>query len=52
VLRELGAGRSNAAVWKTSYMSERAVEKHVSSVLQKLGLLLDPGPPAPITQML
>ena len=38
VLRELAAGRSNAAVSKTLYMSERAVEKHVSSVFQKLGL--------------
>jgi DNA-binding NarL/FixJ family response regulator len=38
VLRELAAGRSNAAVSKTLFMSERSVEKHVSSVFQKLGL--------------
>jgi DNA-binding NarL/FixJ family response regulator len=39
VLRELAAGRSNAATAKTLYMSERAVEKHVGSVFQKLGLV-------------
>ena len=38
VLRELATGRSNAAVAKTLYMSERAVEKHVGSVFMKLGL--------------
>jgi DNA-binding NarL/FixJ family response regulator len=38
VLRELAAGRSNAATAKVLYMSERAVEKHVGSVFQKLGL--------------
>jgi DNA-binding NarL/FixJ family response regulator len=38
VLRELAAGRSNASVSKTLFMSERSVEKHVSSVFQKLGL--------------
>jgi DNA-binding NarL/FixJ family response regulator len=38
VLRELATGRSNAAVAETLYMSERAVEKHVGSVFQKLGL--------------
>jgi DNA-binding NarL/FixJ family response regulator len=38
VLAELATGRSNAAVAKTLYMSERAVEKHVGSVFQKLGL--------------
>ncbi len=38
VLQELATGRSNAAVAKTLYMSERAVEKHVGSVFQKLGL--------------
>ena len=36
---ELATGRSNAAVAKTLYMSERAVEKHVGSVFQKLGLV-------------
>ncbi len=39
VLRELAAGRSNAATAKGLYMSERAVEKHVGSVFQKLGLV-------------
>lgn len=39
VLRELATGRSNAATAKTLYMSERAVEKHVGSVFQKLGLV-------------
>jgi DNA-binding NarL/FixJ family response regulator len=39
VLRELAAGRSNVATAKALFMSERAVEKHVSSVFQKLGLV-------------
>jgi DNA-binding NarL/FixJ family response regulator len=39
VLRELATGRSNAATAKALFMSERAVEKHVGSVFQKLGLL-------------
>jgi DNA-binding NarL/FixJ family response regulator len=38
VLQELAAGRSNAATAKALFMSERAVEKHVGSVFQKLGL--------------
>jgi DNA-binding NarL/FixJ family response regulator len=38
VLRELATGRSNAATAKALYMSERAVEKHIGSVFQKLGL--------------
>ena len=38
-LRELATGRSNAATAKALFMSERAVEKHVGSVFQKLGLL-------------
>jgi DNA-binding NarL/FixJ family response regulator len=38
VLGEIATGRSNAAVAKALYMSERAVEKHVGSVFQKLGL--------------
>ncbi len=41
VLRELASGRSNASTAKTLYMSERAVEKHVGSVFQKLGLVND-----------
>ena len=39
VLQELATGRSNAATAKALYMSERAVEKHVGSVFQKLGLV-------------
>jgi DNA-binding NarL/FixJ family response regulator len=39
VLQELAAGRSNAATAKALFMSERAVEKHISSVFQKLDLV-------------
>jgi len=39
VLHELASGRSNAATAKALFMSERAVEKHVGSVFQKLGLV-------------
>ena len=39
VLQEMATGRSNAAVAKTLFMSERAVEKHIGSVFQKLGLV-------------
>lgn len=39
VLQELAAGRSNAATAKALFMSERAVEKHVGAVFQKLGLV-------------
>jgi DNA-binding NarL/FixJ family response regulator len=39
VLQELATGRSNAATAKALFMSERAVEKHVGSVFQKLGLV-------------
>ncbi|WP_432938933.1 response regulator transcription factor [Kribbella sp. CA-253562] len=38
VLQEMAAGRSNTATSKALFMSERAVEKHVGSVFQKLGL--------------
>lgn len=38
VLQELAVGRSNSATAKVLFMSERAVEKHVGSVFQKLGL--------------
>jgi DNA-binding NarL/FixJ family response regulator len=41
VLRELATGRSNAATAKALFMSERAVEKHVGSVFQKLGLVTE-----------
>jgi DNA-binding NarL/FixJ family response regulator len=39
VLAALASGRSNSAIAAGLYMSERAVEKHVSSVFQKLGLV-------------
>jgi DNA-binding NarL/FixJ family response regulator len=39
VLREVAAGRSNVATAKALFMSERAVEKHIGSVFQKLGLV-------------
>ena len=39
VLQQLATGRSNAATAKALFMSERAVEKHVGSVFQKLGLV-------------
>ena len=39
VLQALATGRSNAATAKALYMSERAVEKHIGSVFQKLGLV-------------
>ena len=38
VLQEMATGRSNASIAKTLYMSERAVEKHITAVFQKLGL--------------
>lgn len=38
VLQEMAAGRSNAATSKALFMSERAVEKHISGIFQKLGL--------------
>jgi DNA-binding NarL/FixJ family response regulator len=38
VLQELAMGRNNAATATALYMSERAVEKHISSLFQKLGI--------------
>jgi DNA-binding NarL/FixJ family response regulator len=38
VLQSMATGRNNATIAKTLYMSERAVEKHIGSVFQKLGL--------------
>src|SRR3712207_4585127 len=38
VMREVATGRSNVATAKALFMSERAVEKHIGSVFQKLGL--------------
>ena len=39
VLQEVASGSSNAAVAKALFMSDRAVEKHVGAVFQKLGLV-------------
>jgi DNA-binding NarL/FixJ family response regulator len=39
VLGAMASGRNNAAIAKTLFMSERAVEKHISSVFQKLQLV-------------
>jgi len=38
VLREMATGRSNAAIAGQLYLSERAVEKHISGLFQKLEL--------------
>jgi DNA-binding NarL/FixJ family response regulator len=39
VLATMATGRNNATIAKTLFMSERAVEKHIGSVFQKLGLV-------------
>jgi DNA-binding NarL/FixJ family response regulator len=39
VLQEMASGRNNATIAKTLFMSDRAVEKHIGSVFQKLGLV-------------
>ncbi|HSS68695.1 MAG TPA: response regulator transcription factor [Nocardioidaceae bacterium] len=39
VLQVMATGRNNASTAKALFMSERAVEKHVGSVFQKLGLV-------------
>ena len=38
VLQEMATGRNNATIATTLFMSERAVEKHIGAVFQKLGL--------------
>ena len=42
VLRAMATGLSNSAIAATVFMSERAVEKHISSVFQKLGVVNEP----------
>jgi DNA-binding NarL/FixJ family response regulator len=39
VLHEMAAGRNNATIARTLFLSARAVEKHIGSVFQKLGLV-------------
>ena len=39
VLAEMAAGRNNAAIAKTLFLSDRAVEKHIGVIFQKLGLI-------------
>jgi DNA-binding NarL/FixJ family response regulator len=39
VLQEMAAGRNNATIAKTLFMSDRAVEKQIGSLFQKLGLV-------------
>jgi DNA-binding NarL/FixJ family response regulator len=39
VLEQMATGRNNATIAKTLFMSDRAVEKHIGSVFQKLGLV-------------
>jgi DNA-binding NarL/FixJ family response regulator len=39
VLAAMATGRNNATIATTLYLSERAVEKHIGSVFQKLGLV-------------
>ncbi len=39
VLEQMASGRTNASIAQTLYMSERSVEKHISAVFLKLGLV-------------
>jgi DNA-binding NarL/FixJ family response regulator len=39
VLAVMATGRNNATIARTLFMSDRAVEKHIGSVFQKLGLV-------------
>jgi DNA-binding NarL/FixJ family response regulator len=41
VLAEMAQGKSNAAISEALYISESAVEKHINSILMKLGLPSD-----------
>jgi DNA-binding NarL/FixJ family response regulator len=39
VLQEMATGSTNAVIARTLFMSDRAVEKHIGAVFQKLGLV-------------
>lgn len=39
VLEQMATGRNNATIARSLYMSERSVEKHISAVFMKLGLV-------------
>ena len=41
VLREMATGKNNAAIGRTLYLSERAIEKHINSLFHKLGIADD-----------
>jgi DNA-binding NarL/FixJ family response regulator len=38
VLEQMAQGKSNAAIARTLYLTERAVQKHINSLFSKLGL--------------
>ena len=42
VLAEMAQGKSNAAIGNALYLGNRAVEKHINSILTKLGVREDP----------
>ncbi|MGY1616800.1 response regulator [Geodermatophilus sp. SYSU D00691] len=42
VLREMATGKSNAAIARTLFVSERAVEKHTNALFAKLGVREEP----------
>jgi DNA-binding NarL/FixJ family response regulator len=42
VLGEMAEGRSNAAIAKRLYLSDRAIERHVTAIFSKLGLEATP----------
>lgn len=42
VLEQMAQGKTNAAIAKTLFFSERSVEKHIGNVFQKLGLSEEP----------
>ena len=42
VLDQVALGKNNAAIGRELFLSDRAVEKHISSIFQKLGLVDEP----------